>query len=214
MIETFFGNGTLDAPVALLASLLIGIAFGVALDQAGFGSSRRLAGIFYFRDMTVLKVMFTAVIISMLGLCYAKAFGWVTEENIFFLHTVYAAQIVGGLIFGIGFVVSGWCPGTGAVGLASGKIDALVFLAGAIGGSMLYNEAYPAVARLSATDHGVVFAYNSLGVSEAALALVFTLIAVSGFWGAEYLEKRRFGTGLLWGSPCLKAFSVVLIAGA
>ncbi|MCF7849471.1 MAG: YeeE/YedE family protein [Kiritimatiellales bacterium] len=214
MIETFFGNGTLDAPVALLASLLIGIVFGVALEQAGFGSSRRLAGIFYFRDMAVLKVMFTAVIVSMLGLCYAKAFGWIAADNVYFLHTIYAAQIVGGLIFGIGFVVSGWCPGTGAVGLASGKVDALVFLAGAIGGSMLYNEAYPAVARLSAADHGVVFAYNSLGISEAALALVFTLIAVGGFWGAEYLEKRRFGTGMLWGSPCLKAFSVVLITGA
>ena len=139
MIETFFGNGTLDTPAAFLASLLIGIVFGVALEKAGFGSSRRIAGIFYFRDMSVLKVMFTAVVVAMLGICYAKAFGLVTMENVYFLHTIYTAQIVGGLIFGFGFVMSGWCPGTGAVGLASGKVDALVFLLGAIGGSILYN---------------------------------------------------------------------------
>jgi thiosulfate/3-mercaptopyruvate sulfurtransferase len=106
MINTFFNSGTLDSPAAFLASLLIGLAFGVALERAGFGSSRRLAGIFYFRDMAVLKVMFTAVIVAMLGLSYAKAFGWVTTDNVYFLPTLYAAQILGGLLFGIGFVMS------------------------------------------------------------------------------------------------------------
>ena len=195
MIDTFFRSGTLDTPAAFVASLLIGIAFGVALERAGFGSSRRLSGIFYFRDMAVLKVMFTAVIVAMLGVTYAKAFGWVTMENVFFLHTIYAAQIVGGLIFGIGFVMSGWCPGTGAVGLASGKIDALVFLLGAIGGSMLYNEVYPSLAPIIQGDRGVIFAYDSLGISEASFAFFFTLISVGCFWGAEYIEKKRDGKG-------------------
>ena len=214
MIETYFGSGTLHTPAAFLASLLIGIAFGVALEQAGFGSSRRLAGIFYFRDMNVLKVMFTAVIVSMLGICYAKAFGWVTMENVYFPHTIYAAQILGGLIFGAGFVISGWCPGTGAVGLASGKIDALVFLLGAIGGSVLYNEVYPVLYPITTGDQGVVFAYDSLGFSEAGFAFFLTLIAVGCFWGSEYIEKKRYSRGELWGTPFLKTFSVVLIVGA
>ncbi len=214
MIETFFKSGTLNSPAAFLASLLIGIAFGVALEKAGFGSSRRLAGIFYFRDMTVLKVMFTAVVVAMLGICYAKAFGLVTLENVYFLHTLYAAQIVGGLIFGAGFVMSGWCPGTGAVGLASGKIDALVFLLGVVGGSMLYNELYPILKPIFAGDRGVVFAYDSLGVSEASFAFFFTVIAVGCFWGSESIEKKRRGEGRLWRTPFLKAFSAVLIVGA
>jgi len=214
MIETFFGSGTLDTPAAFLASLLIGIAFGMALEQAGFGSSRRLAGIFYFRDMTVLKVMFTAVVVAMLGICYAKAFGWVTLENVYFLHTLYAAQILGGVLFGAGFVMSGWCPGTGAVGLASGKIDALVFLMGAAGGSMLYNEVYPILGSITTADRGVIFAYDSLGVSEASFAFFLTLIAVGCFWGSEYIEKKRHGKGEQWGTPFLKAFSAVLIVGA
>ena len=57
MIATFFGQEGLGSSAALALSLLIGFGFGVALEQAGFGSSRRLAGIFYFRDMTVLRVV-------------------------------------------------------------------------------------------------------------------------------------------------------------
>ncbi|MBU4315867.1 MAG: YeeE/YedE family protein [Proteobacteria bacterium] len=214
MIDTFFRSGTLDTPAAFLASLIIGIAFGVALEQAGFGSSRRLSGIFYFRDMAVLKVMFTAVIVAMFGITYAKIFGWVTMENVYFMPTLYTAQIVGGLVFGVGFVMSGWCPGTGAVGLASGKIDALVFLLGAIGGSMLYNELYPILAPITQGDRGVIFAYDSLGISEGKFAFFFTLIAVGCFWGAEYIEKKRHGKGDQWGSLFLKVFSVVLLVAA
>jgi len=215
MINTFFNSGSLDSPAAFLASFLIGIAFGVALECAGFGSSRRLAGIFYFRDMAVLKVMFTAVIVAMLGVSYAKSFGWVTLDNVYFLHTLYAAQIVGGLIFGVGFVMGGWCPGTAAVGVASGKIDALVFLAGAVGGSILYNEFYPVVAPLTANDRGVVFGFESLGVSEAGFAFFFTLIAVGCFWGAEFIERKRAGaTNGYWNSRFLKVFSSVLVIGA
>lgn len=70
MISTYFSTGQLDSPRAFFVALAIGLAFGFVLERAGFGSSRRLAGIFYFRDMTVLRVMFTAVITAMLGLCW------------------------------------------------------------------------------------------------------------------------------------------------
>jgi rhodanese-related sulfurtransferase/uncharacterized membrane protein YedE/YeeE len=214
MINTFFNSGTLDSPAAFVASLLIGIAFGVALERAGFGSSRRLAGIFYFRDMVVLKVMFTAVIVAMIGLSYAKAFGWVTSDNVYFLHTFYAAQVLGGLIFGVGFVMGGWCPGTAAVGAVSGKLDAAAFLVGAVGGSILYNELYPAVAPLAANDSGVLFAFDALGLSEASFAFLFTLIAVGCFWGAEAIERKRTGADGYWNSRFLKVFSAVLVVAA
>ncbi|GBC61159.1 sulfurtransferase [Desulfonema ishimotonii] len=212
MINTFFNSGSLDTPASFIVSLIIGIAFGAVLERAGFGSSRRLSGIFYFRDMAVLKVMFTAVIVSMLGISFAKAFGWVTVENVFFLNTIYAAQILGGLIFGVGFVMSGWCPGTGAVGLASGRIDALVFLIGAVIGGMVYNEAYPLMSKLQTPDQGILFVYDSLGVSEGSFGFVMILIALGCFWGAEYIEKNQ-GLDSQWGKKFLKIFSVVLIGG-
>ncbi len=212
MISTFFGNGTLDTGVAFVVALLIGLSFGFALEQAGFGSSRRLAGVFYFRDMTVLKVMFTAMITAMLGLSYLMSLGILPEDQVYFLPTVYGAQIIGGLIFGVGFVMSGWCPGTAAVGLASGKIDALVFLVGAAGGSILYNELYSLMVPLTTLGtRGVQFAWQNLGMSQPAFALLFTIVAVVCFWGAEYIEKRKAAGGVYLNSPFLRSFSAALL---
>ncbi len=139
MIRTFFGLGTLDSPNAFFTALLIGVFFGLALERAGFGSSRRLAGIFYFRDMAVLKVMFTALLTAMLGFSVFIGLGLIDPATeVYYMKTYYAAYKIAGLIFGVGFVMGGWCPGTAAVGLASGKIDALVFLAGAVIGAALH----------------------------------------------------------------------------
>jgi thiosulfate/3-mercaptopyruvate sulfurtransferase len=212
MIETFFGQDALSAPGAFLAALFIGAFFGLALEQAGFGSSRKLAGIFYFRDMTVLKVMFTGLIVAMLGLAYATGLGWIRADQLFFLPSIYGAQIAGGLIFGVGFVLGGWCPGTAAVGLASGKLDALIFLGGAVGGSILFNEIFDIVKPLYVLgDRGVQLAWENLGVSQGAFALAFTLVAVGCFWGAEFIERKRTGGGKYLNTPFLKAFSLALI---
>lgn len=215
MISTFFGQGGLGSNAALAMSLLLGFGFGVALEQAGFGSSRRLAGIFYFRDMTVLRVMFTAMVTAMLGLQLALSLGSVSAEQIYFLPTVYGAQIVGGLLFGVGFVLSSWCPGTAAVGLASGRLDALIFLGGAMLGSILFNEFHSIVAPLASWgDSGVKFVWAALGMSAPMFALLFAAVAVAAFWGSEWIEKKVAGAGPYLGSPFLKSFSVVILAAA
>jgi thiosulfate/3-mercaptopyruvate sulfurtransferase len=215
MTNTLYSLDALGTPWAFFLALLIGIGFGFALERAGFSSSRRLAGVFYFTDMAVLKVMFTALITAMLGLSYLVALGWVRLENIFLMPTIYGAEIVGGLLFGVGFVMGGWCPGTAAAGLAAGRMDALIFLMGAIGGSVLFNELFPVIGPLmTAGDRGVQMVYDNLGMSREAFALVFTLVAVAAFWLAEWAEKARMGRGPYLGSPFLKAFSVALIAAA
>lgn len=215
MINTLYSLDALGTPLAFFLALLIGIGFGFALERAGFSSSRRLAGVFYFTDMAVLKVMFTALITAMLGLSYLVALGWVRLEDIFLMPTLYGAEIVGGLLFGVGFVMGGWCPGTAAAGLAAGRMDALVFLVGAVGGSILFNELFPVIGPLlSIGDRGVQMVYDNLGMSRRAFALVFTLVAVAAFWMAEWAEKARMGRGPYLGTPFLKAFSVALIAAA
>ncbi len=212
MIETFFGQGTLSTPQASFAALIIGILFGIALEQAGFGSSRRLSGLFYFRDMAVLKVMFSALVTAMIGLAYGLGFGWIQPDQLYFMPTVYGAHIVGGLLFGLGFAMSGWCPGTAAVGLASGSLDALVFLVGALLGSILFNELFPVLKPLySWGESGVAFAFDALGISRATFALLLTLAAVACFWGAESIERRKSGMNPYRDNAFLKTFSVALL---
>lgn len=210
--RTFFGSGTLDTSGAFLAAFVIGLLFGLALERAGFGSSRRLAGVFYLEDMAVVKVMFTALITAMLGLAYLLTFGWVSADAIYLMPTVYGAQLVGGLLFGVGFVMGGWCPGTSAVGIASGKLDALTFFGGVMVGSILFNEIFPWINPLYTwAEAGVVFIYQSLGLTLGAFALLFTLFAVACFWVVEFFEANREKGGDLFGSRFLKTFSLTLV---
>ena len=213
MINTLYGLDTLGGPQAFLLALLIGVGFGFALERAGFSSSRRLAGVFYFTDMAVVKVMFTAIITATLGLSYLVGFGLIQFDQIFLMPTIYGAQIVAGLLFGVGFVMGAWCPGTAAVGLAAGRIDALVFLLGVAGGSILFNESFSVIRPLyTAGDYGTQMAYDTLGMSRNGFILVFTLVGVAAFWLSEWAEKVRTGRAPLKGSLFLKAFSLALVA--
>ncbi len=212
MIKTMFGLDALGSGQAFLLAFLIGCGFGFALERAGFGSSRRLAGIFYFRDMAVLKVMFSAMIVAMIGMCCFLSMGWVAADQIYMMPTIYGAQIAGGLLFGIGFVMSAWCPGTAAVGLASGKLDALIFLAGAGLGAIIFNAVYPVVKGLETLgDAGIRVAWQDLGMSQGSFAFLFTCIAVACFWGAELIERKVARTGAYLGTPFLRAFSLALL---
>ncbi|MEJ2226329.1 MAG: YeeE/YedE thiosulfate transporter family protein [Syntrophobacterales bacterium] len=211
MIKTFFGTGTLDSSGAFLAALIIGIFFGVALERAGFGSSRKLTGVFYFEDMAVIKVMFSALITAMLGLAYFRAAGFIGPDELYFMPTIYGAQILGGLIFGVGFVMGGWCPGTAAVGLASGKLDALIFLGGAGLGSIAFNELFPLIKPLySWGNQGVVFIYQTFGLSLGSFALIFTLVAVVCFWAVALLERGQGKVAAGQGSKFLASYSAGL----
>jgi thiosulfate/3-mercaptopyruvate sulfurtransferase len=214
MISTYYGMDQLvTSPSAktFLAAMVIGLLFGFALERAGFGSSRKLAGIFYFRDMTVLRVMFTALITAMLGISLLASLGWVDlESQIYVLPTHYGPQILGGLIFGLGFVLSGWCPGTAAVGVASGKLDALVFLFGVVLGAIFYNEAYGLTAGLR--GEGVVV--TAFGLPQGVFALLFTLAAVGAFYFAEWIEHRVGGGGKYLNTTFLRTLCVVLVIAA
>ncbi len=212
MIDTYYSTGQLDSPRAFFVALAIGLAFGFVLERAGFGSSRRLAGIFYFRDMTVLRVMFTAVITAMLGLLLFTGMGWIELGSVYAMPTIFGAQVVGGLLFGVGFVMGGWCPGTAAVGAVSGKLDAVVFLGGAIVGSILFNETFPWLGWLM--DWGYqeepLFAF---GMPRAVFGLLFTLVAVAAFYFAEWVESLS-GGGAYLRSSLLKGLAAALVVAA
>lgn len=215
MISTLFGTDALGTATAFFAALMIGAFFGFFLERAGFSSSRKMTGVFYFEDMAVIKVMVTAVLTALLGLSLCIGLGWLRPDQLFYMPTVYGAHIVGGLIFGVGFAVGGWCPGTAAAGLGAGKLDALIFLAGAGLGSILFNELFGIVKPLyTAGDRGVRFIYDTVGISKGAFTFLFTLAAVAVFWACERVEAARGRTPTYLGTSFLKAFSLVLVTVA
>ena len=212
MIETFFANDALATTGAFISAFIIGLSFGWCLEQAGFGSSKRLTGIFYFRDMAVLKVMFSAVVTALLGISFAVKLGYVSLENIYMPETIWGAQIVGGLLFGIGFVIGGWCPGTAAVGLASGKIDALIFLLGSMIGSMIFNESFSALDSLyNMGSSGLRFVYDEFGMELGLFTLIFVCIAILSFWFSEFIEEKFSMERVAQKTRGLWVFSVCLL---
>lgn len=192
MNGTLYAMDMLQSSTGFMVSGLLGVLFGLFLEQAGFGSSRKLTGIFYFRDMTVIKVMLTAVLVCMVGYHYLVALGGLSPDQIYPLDTFWLSQILGGLLFGAGFVLGGWCPGTAFVGMASAKLDALVFVVGVALGSILFNELFPLIQPLyEGMSAGTVTLYDVLDFPKQTIVLTASLIAIAVFSLASLVEKGR-----------------------
>lgn len=176
---------------SLIIALCIGIAFGFFLERAGFGSSKKLAAQFYFYDMTVFKVMFTAVITAMLGLFFLAWLGFVNIYLIDLIPTYVIPQLVGGLIFGIGFVMGGFCPGTCVVAVTTGKIDGVFTLLGMLSGIFIFGELFPYFKEFYySTNLGEVKLTSLLNIPFGTAVFIIVVIALLGFAGAEVLEKK------------------------
>ena len=171
-------------------AFVIGIGFGFALEQAGFSSSRKLAGMFYGYDTTVLKVFFTAAIVALAGSQLLSYFG-LLNLNLVYVNPYYInATLVGGVIMGAGFIMGGFCPGTGISALSIGKIDALFFLVGGLVGAFLFAETYPMIQTLASANYeGPVRIDEWLGLSPGMFTFLLILAAIGLFWLAELAEK-------------------------
>ncbi|HLJ74436.1 MAG TPA: YeeE/YedE thiosulfate transporter family protein [Thermoanaerobaculia bacterium] len=123
--------------MALIAAIAIGFAFGFVLESAGLGSARKLAGQFYFTDFTVMKVMMTAIAVAMAGSFWLARLGIIDLANVYVPETSLAAQLGGGAIFGLGFLVAGLCPGTSCVAAATGRADGLAVMGGILSGMLI-----------------------------------------------------------------------------
>jgi rhodanese-related sulfurtransferase len=181
----------LSSELSILSALLVGIAFGYVLEQAGFSSSRRLAGLFYGYDFTVLRVFFTAAITAMAGVLLLGAAGLLDLDFIYVNPMFLAPAVVGGVIMGLGFILGGYCPGTSVCAAAIGKKDAIVFVLGGFLGVLLYGEVYPAIAGfVNGGDRGPIKVYDSLGVSRGAFALFLIVAAVGAFAVTSWIERK------------------------
>jgi uncharacterized protein len=175
----------------LFLAFFIGIGFGFVLEQAGFSSSRKLAGMFYGYDTVVLKVFFTGAITAMLGLLFFSLFGWVDLSLIYVNETFVHSAILGGVVMGAGFIMGGFCPGTSFCGAAIGKIDAWVFIIGLFIGVFIFGEGYSLWEDIyKAGFLGSPRISEYFGISEGLTVLLVIIAAAFMFWGGEWAEKK------------------------
>jgi hypothetical protein len=191
MSAPFYKYGLFGDEISLVIAFLIGIGFGFFLERAGFGNARKLAAQFYFYDMTVFKVMFTAIVTAMIGLYYLSVLGFVDLSLVYVSPTFLLPQVVGGLILGVGFAVGGYCPGTSAVSAATGRLDGMVFLLGIVAGIFFFGEVFPAIESFyTATPMGSVTLPQLFGVPYGLILFLVVLMALGGFLLAGWAEKK------------------------
>ncbi|ACL66147.1 protein of unknown function DUF395 YeeE/YedE [Anaeromyxobacter dehalogenans 2CP-1] len=177
-------------PVEMIVSVLVGMGFGFALERAGFGTARNLAAVFYGRDFRVLRVMFTAIVTAMVGVYFLDLAGVVPLSTLGILDTFPAAQAVGGLLVGAGFIVGGYCPGTSLVGAVSGKLDALLFIGGLLVGTLVYTLGADTFAPLAdAGGRGRVLLHEWLRLPSGVVVFAVALLAVGAFWAVGRIER-------------------------
>ncbi|MEN9404347.1 MAG: hypothetical protein RL091_3050 [Verrucomicrobiota bacterium] len=190
MIAPFYKYGMFGDEMSLVVAFVTGIAFGFVLERAGFGNARVLAAQFYFRELRVFKVMFTAIITAMLGVYFLGRFGVLDVSLIYLTPTFLGPQIIGGLILGAGFIIGGYCPGTSCVSAATGRVDGMVFLAGMMGGLVGFAEIYPYIETYTKlTSLGQVTLAGVFDISYGFLVFAVVLMAFVAFLAAEWAEK-------------------------
>lgn len=193
---------------------LIGAGFGATLEMGGFGDTRKLAAQFYLRDMTVLKVMFTGIIVAGTLVAGATAFGLLDMSRVWINPTYLWPGIVGGLIMGVGFILGGFCPGTSVVAASTLKIDGMLFLGGVVGGVWLFGETVGSFEPFFlSSSMGRFTLAEWLGLPVGVVLLLVVLMALALFWGGE-LAERYFGGKQAWAAIPLRPTSMGKVGAA
>jgi uncharacterized membrane protein YedE/YeeE len=185
-------TGVLGPHGVLVAAPLLGLAFGWFLERGGLGYAPKLAGQFYFTDLTVFKVMFSALLTAMLGAFWLDRAGLLDLRLVNLPETFVLPQALGGALFGAGFLLAGLCPGTSCVAAATGRMDGAGVVVGVLLGVFLFNCVFPRIEGFyESTALGAVTLSDLLGISRGAAVALVTAAALGGFVLAERIERAR-----------------------
>lgn len=177
--------------IELAVALALGLGFGFALERAGFGSARKLTAVFYLWDMAVVKVMFAAIVTAMCGLAALDTGGVLDLGALYVEPTNFQAAALGGLLFGAGFVVGGYCPGTAVAASALGRRDAWLFALGMLAGVWVYASFTPDLddwIRAGQVGELTLPTLTGFGMGAWAFGLLALLVALA--FGLRALERR------------------------
>jgi len=128
----------------IILAIILGTAFGFVLDKSGASDPQKIINMLRLKDLHLMKVILFAIGLSSLLLFFLLLFELIDLGHIG-VKTAYWGVIVGGLIFGIGFAIGGYCPGTCVVGAGSGRKDALFFILGGLLGALAFTFIYGSI---------------------------------------------------------------------
>jgi uncharacterized protein len=170
----------------LIYGLVTGILFGFLLQRGSVLRYDRQLGALRFMDMTIVKFMFSTVLVGMVGVYALKDFGMATLA---IKPMIMGAIIPGGLLFGLGWGLLGYCPGTSVGAVAEGRWDGLSGVLGMLVGAGLYAEAYPTLKRTLLTwgDYGKITLPQALGLNHWIIIMFFI---ISGLLMFYWFEKK------------------------
>ncbi len=161
----------------LLYGLLTGFLFGFLIQKGQIIRYEKQIGALLFKDMTIVKFYLSATIVAMVGLFLLRDLGYIKLD---IQMTLLGTNIIGGLIFGLGWGLVGYCPVTQVAALAEGRLDSLWAIVGMLAGAFLYSKVYPFLKNTIMTwgHYGNITLPNLLGHSHWIIIAIFTIIAL------------------------------------
>lgn len=175
-------------PRTLALGAVTGLVFGFLLQRGGVTRYNVIVGQFLFKDFTVLKTMLTAIVVGAIGVYGMRALGMIDHMHI--KGANLAMNAIGGLVFGVGMALLGYCPGTGVAAIGQGSRDAIFGLLGMIVGAAVFAESYAFLSsKLDAIGNlGKVTLADLAHVSPWVIIAALAVIAAVVF---TILEKTR-----------------------
>jgi hypothetical protein len=193
MLSPFYKLGAFGDSGMIAVALIAGLAFGYILINVGMGNSRKISAVFYGEDWSVMKIMFTAVVTTML-LTYSVYYMGLLDINLLQMANVnMTALIIGGAIFGVGMAIGGYCPGTSIAAVVNRKLDALIFIGGFLVGVWIYAELYPwTAAHLFSENLGKLTLSDIFNIPYGITALLVVFVALVTFFFLEKFEGKLY----------------------
>jgi len=191
-MESFISTGLINSEWSSVFAVGIGGAIGFVLESSGFSSSRKVAGTFFGYDFSSLRVFLMAGMTALIGLLYMDFFGWIDFFSFQIPHTYLWPTLLGSVFMGIGFIASGFCPGTSLLSAAIGKLDGWIFIASTILGILLFKLISPWIEPLlNAGDLGKITITEVLNISPYVYAFILSLIVIGLFYLATIIRRRK-----------------------
>lgn len=180
-----------------ILAIVLGVMFGFALNKAGLTRYTKIVNVFRLNDMAVLKFMMTALVVTMVGVYPLRLLGLIEFPTV--PATYVAGNLLGGLIFGVGMSLAGFCPGTMAAGAGEGKLDYIIpgflgFLTGAVLFGLTYQQVFPPIAKI--LNYGNVVIPDLWNVNAMLAVFVFALMALILFYLIDRMGLHRQPTKL------------------